>query len=282
MKTKFITTVFIFIISIIFIGLPAQAHNLWLNPDNFYPSVGSTVDIGIGWGHKFPANRIDQEVKEDRVEDIQALDPDGIKVNLEKVSAELYRLKIEKAGAYLITAGIKSGFFTKTIEGRKWGDKTAVSNPIKCTNFHIHAKTLIIAGGGDNNIDGMAGQPLELIPLANPSDFKIGNLLPFKVVFDGNPLAKITVRATYAGFGEEDIAPHDNSKHENSKYDNSKKGHGHKHYPVETVTDDQGRADLKLDKAGYWMILLSHKPPYPDSAVCDEYMYNMAFTFQVR
>jgi uncharacterized GH25 family protein len=51
---------------------------------------------------------------------------------------------------------------------------------------------------------------------------------------------------------------------------------------VETVTDDTGLATVQLAKAGYWMILLSHKPPYPDKETCDEYMYNQAFTFQVR
>ena len=50
--------------------LPASAHNLWLNPGDYYPQVGTTVDIGIGWGHTYPADRNDQEVKEDRVQEI--------------------------------------------------------------------------------------------------------------------------------------------------------------------------------------------------------------------
>ncbi|QTA92579.1 DUF4198 domain-containing protein [Desulfonema magnum] len=273
MKTKFGVAIFFLIFSATAICcIPAQAHNLWLNPDNFYPSVGSTVNIGIGWGHKFPANRVDQEIKKDQLEEIRAVDPDGLDVSLEKVSVKLYRLKIEKAGAYVVVARIKPGFFTKTTDGRKWGDKTTVTNSIKCTNFHIRTKTVIVAGGADKNLGHAAGQPLEVIPLADPSNLKNSGTFPVKILFEGKALPKADIKATYAGFVTEDVAPH-----------NPKKNHGHKHHhPVETVTDDQGRAELKLDRAGYWMILLSHKPPYPDLSVCDEYMYNMAFTFQVR
>lgn len=273
MKTKICVTLFSVIFSVMVNCIPARAHNLWLNPDNFFPAVGSTVDIGIGWGHKFPADRVDQEVKKDKVEEIRAIDPDGLVVNLEKVSHALYRMPVEKAGAYLITAKIKPGVFTKTTSGRKWGDKKSVENPIKCTNFHIQAKTVIVAGEKAENIDRATGQPLEVIPLINPSDLNNGGNFSVKILFDEKPLPNAKVRATYAGFEAEDIAPHNASK----------KGHKyHKHYPVETASDSQGKADLKLDRAGYWMILLSHKPPYPDSSICDEYMYNMAFTFQIK
>ncbi|MCI5190956.1 MAG: hypothetical protein D3905_14450, partial [Candidatus Electrothrix sp. AS4_5] len=53
-------------------------------------------------------------------------------------------------------------------------------------------------------------------------------------------------------------------------------------FPAEAVTNDQGEAELRVDRPGYWMISLSHKPPYPDKAVCDKYMYNMTYTFQVQ
>ena len=273
MKTKIGVAMMFCVFSVMGISFPALAHNLWLNPSNHFPAVGSTVDIGIGWGHKFPECRVDQEVKEDKIEEIRAVDPEGLDAGLEKISASLYRLNVAKAGAYLVVAKIKPGFFTKTTEGRKWGDKTSVANPITCTNYHIEAKTVIIAGGKDKNIGGAAGQPLEVIPLNNFSNLKSGDSLSVRVLFDGKALPNTDVKATYAGFEAKDIAPHEPSK---------KGEHGHKHYPVETVTDNQGQAVVKLDKAGYWMILLSHKPPYPDTAICDEYMYNMAFTFQVR
>lgn len=254
-------------------GSIAMAHNLWLNPGNYYPKVGSNADIGIGWGHQYPASRVDQEVKEDRVAAIQALDPDGLSVPLTKISADLYRLPIEKAGAYLITAKIKPGFFTMTSKGRKWGDKQSIANPIKCTNFHIEAKTVLIAGGNDHHLGHAAGQPLEIIPLTNPHNLKSGDKLQVQVLFEGHPLPNASVRATYAGFESEHAAPH-------AARDKERKPRG-KHYPVESTTDKAGRAALQIQKAGYWMVMVSHKPSYPDCKICDEYMYNSDFTFEI-
>lgn len=251
----------------------AMAHNLWLNPGDYYPKVGSTVDIGIGWGHKYPVDRIDQEVTDDRVAAIEAIDPDGLRIPLKKVSADLYRLPIEKAGAYLITAKIKPGFFTMTPKGRKWGDRKSVADALKCTNFHLEAKTAIIADGNDSHLGHPAGQPLEIIPLSNPLNLKSGDNLPVRVLFDGRPLPNATVRATYAGFeGEHAAQPAAASG-----------GHkpGGKSYPVEATTDDEGRTVLPIGRAGYWMVLISHRPSYPDREVCDEYMYNSDFTFEI-
>lgn len=263
----------LFFILTMMVCSPVWGHNMWLNPGDHFPQVGSTVDIGIGWGHKYPADRVHQEVKEDRVEEIRAVDPDGKAVALTQASAALYKLKVEKAGAYLVIARIKPGFFTMTAEGRKWGDKKSVENGIKCTNFHIQAKTVIIAGGADTNLSGAAGQPLELIPLTNPETFKKGGPFAVQVLFNGKPAAGVSLRGTYAGFEDKDVAPHKPAE----------KGHGHpKHFPAQGVTDEQGKAELTLERSGYWMISLSHKPPYADTETCDEYMYNEAFTFQVR
>jgi uncharacterized GH25 family protein len=274
MRTRHSTAILYVMLFLISTGRPAAAHNLWLNPGDYFPEVGTSVDIGIGWGHKYPADRVDQEVKADRVEEIGAVDPDGLPVALTKVSPALYKLPVDKAGAYLVTAKIKSGSFTMTAEGRKWGDRKSVADPIKCVNYHIEAKTVILAGGSDRSLSHPVGQPLEVIPLTHLGNLKNGDKLEVKVLFQGRPLAEAAVRASYAGFETPDMAPHASSKESGKK--------AKKHYPVETATDDTGRATVQLNKAGYWIILLSHKPPYPDKDICDEYMYNQAFTFQVR
>lgn len=252
----------------------AQAHMLWLNPMDYYPAVGSTVDIGIGWGHTYPAERTDQEVKADRVEAIAAIDPDGRKVPLVQAAVDRYQLKIEKAGAYVVTARIKPGFFTMTPEGRKWGDKKAIANAVKCTNFHIEAKAVLIAGGDARNLDAGSDQALTLVPVTDPSAVKAGGTFAATVLYNNQPLADAPVKAAYAGF--------EPKKDEGQKTSN--KGHSHSggHYPVETRTDGQGRVEISVDRPGYWLLILSHKPDYPEKEVCDEYMYNVTYTLEVR
>ncbi len=248
----------------------AAAHNMWLNPGAFFPSVGTTVDIGIGWGHKFPADRVDQEVGEDRVAAIVAVDPDGQDVPLEKAAADLYRLKVEKPGAYRVEARIKPGFFSMTPEGRQWGDKTSVTDVVRCTNFHILAQTVVFAGGEKKGANNTAGHRLALLPMGDPAALAKGGALDLQVMFQGAPLGNLPVKATYAGFHAEDSHPTNGKGHQG--------GHS---YPVETVTDARGMVQVPVSASGYWMVLVSHRPPYPDTAVCDEYMINTTFTFQV-
>jgi uncharacterized GH25 family protein len=260
---------------ILFLALaaaPAGAHMLWLNPADCYPAVGGTVEIGIGWGHEFTANRTHEEVKPDRVEAIQALDPDGAVVQLEKAAVDRYRLKIEKAGAYIVTARIKPGFFTMTPEGRKWGNKKEIPNATKCTHFQIEAKTVLIAGGDARNKGAKAGQPLELIPVTDSTKLKAGGAFAAELLYEGKPLADATVKAVYAGYQEpKSEAP-----------PGAEKQHGIKHYPVEATTDAQGRVEFKPDRAGHWLIILSHKPAYPDKETCDESMYNVTYAMEVK
>jgi len=291
MKIRPSIATLLFALTLLLICPQAFAHNLWLNPGDYYPQVGTTVDIGIGWGHKYPADRTDQEFKEGRMEDIRAVDPDGLTVNLVQESVSLYKLKIEKAGAYLVTARIKPGFFTKTPDGRKWGDKKAVENCVKCTNFHIEAKTVIIAGGDGKNLSSTVNRPLELVPLKNPLDLKTGDSFAVKILYQGKPVPGLGVKATYAGFEGADVGGHAPPEKGRSGKDvrkgpgqasPEKAHHAGRHVPVETVTDDQGQAVVQLDKSGYWMIMLSHRPPYPDKETCDQYMFNTTFTFQVK
>jgi uncharacterized GH25 family protein len=257
-------------VALLFFSTNAFAHNLWLNPGNHYPEVGETVDIEIGWGHKYLESRTDQEVKEETIKDISAVDPDGNIVELERKSPSLFQLKIDKPGVYLVTAGIKPGIFTTTPEGRKWANKKEVQHPLKCTAYEIIAKTLIVAGKNDRNLSTPTGQPIEVILLEDPSNLKIGDALPIKVLFEGKPLAGISLNAKYAGYDKE----------------TSDDGHGHgpgeKHYPAETKTDDQGEATITPETSGHWIIILSHRTPYPDTETCDEYMYNAAFTFEIK
>jgi uncharacterized GH25 family protein len=258
------------ILSLIFVSTNAFAHNLWLNPSDHYPKVGETVDIVIGWGHKYVESRIDQEVKEETVKDISALDPDGEIVELERKSPSLFQLKINKPGVYHVTAGIKPGIFTTTPEGRKWANKKEVQHPLKCTAYNIIAKTLIIAGNDVRNLSAPTNLPLEVILLKDPSNLKKGDSLPIKVLFEGKPLTGIPLNAKYAGFDKDQSG--DGHGHE----------HGEKHYPVETTTDENGEATLTIETIGHWIILLSHRTPYPDTETCDEYMFNAAFTFELK
>ncbi|MCI5222981.1 MAG: DUF4198 domain-containing protein [Candidatus Electrothrix sp. AR4] len=250
---------------------PAWAHKIWLNPADHFPAPGSTVELGIGWGHKYPTERTHEKLKEGMPEKIQAVAPDGKAAELVKLAHGRYSLKVTTPGTYLVMTKGKSGFFTKTPEGRKWGNKTEIANAVQCTNYHLSGKTAIMVGNSEQGFDRVTGQDIELIPLTNPGQVKKGEIFKIKLLLDGKPVVNVPLKAAYAGFDKVDKT---NKKAEKKKNDRP--------FPAEAITDNQGVAELRFDRPGYWLVSLSHKPPYPDLAVCDQYMYNVTFTLEVK
>lgn len=250
----------------VFAAGSAHAHNLWLNPQEYSPEAGDTVEIGIGWGHHYTEDRTHQEVKDSTVQEISAIGPDGKTIDLAKKSASSYELETSKPGAYLLTARTSPVMFTTTPEGRKRGSREDVDKPIKCTAYNILAKTVIKAGGDDKNLEGQTGQKLEIIPLKNPADLEKADAFPVRVLFDNKPISGIELKANYAGFEEKDASGH---------------GHGHD-AAAEATTDDDGEAEIRLEKQGHWIILLSHQTPYRDGDACDQSLHKSAFTFGVK
>lgn len=249
-------------ILVAFFASTAFGHNLWLNPETHYPETGRSIEIGIGWGHAFTEDRTDESVRDDLIHKISAIGPDGREIGLERKSPERYMLSIDKPGLYVVSARTRPGAFTMTPEGRKWGDKTEVDRAIRCVAHRITAQTVIIAGSGEPDLSAGSPLPLSVKLLADPSTLEKGDELPVQLLFEGEPLGNADLKARYAG------------------YEHEEEGHGHGHgaYPVETSTDGQGTAHLSLTASGYWIVQVSHRPPYPDTDVCDEYMYNLAFT----
>ncbi|MCW5212107.1 DUF4198 domain-containing protein [Desulfobulbus sp. TB] len=258
----------------------ASAHKIWLNPADHFPDPGSTVEIGIGWGHKYLADRNHEELKKGMPENIQAIDPDGKTVELTKLTNDSYSLAVSKSGAYLVTTKGKSGFFTTTPEGRKWGNKTEIADAVECTRYHLSGKTAITVGDSNSGFDRVAGQTIELIPLTNPGKLNKGDAFKVRLLLEGKPVPGVLLKASYAGFEKEEKKKEEGK--EGKATSSTKMLKESKPFPAEATTDAQGEAELKLNHTGYWMVSFSHKPPYPDLTVCDQYMYNASFTFQVR
>lgn len=258
------------IIAAVLLCSPVSAHMLWLNAPDQSPGVGDTVEIGIGWGHSFKTDRIDQQLKEGQIEAVQAVDPQGVTVELERKAVDRYELKVEQAGAYIVTARMKPVSFTNTADGRKWGDKKSVAEAVKCTNFHMTAKTVVIAGGVADKRGAPGGLTLELIPLSDPTQLGKDRVFTAEIRYNGQPLAGARISAVYAGFDDQ------SAKGETS----DKKARPGLH-PVRVDSDAQGRVELPLERAGHWLVVLSHTTPYPDSATCDEYMFTSTYTFEV-
>lgn len=102
------------------------------------------------------------------------------------------------------------------------------------------------------------GHTLEIVLQKDPAELKAGESLPVQVLFRGQPLADAQVAAAYAGA--------------NLK--------GHK-FPVVARTDSEGRAALKLDRAGLWYARLIYMVPATGDPEVDWRSFFATVTFRL-
>lgn len=114
---------------------------------------------------------------------------------------------------------------------------------------------LILPGSAGNKV---LGHVLEIVPEISPGKMKAGGSLPVRVLFRGKPLAGVRVSAVYAGAKLE--------------------GHS---YPVNAETDNDGRAELKIDRSGLWYARLIHMVPAENDPDFDWRSFFATMTFTV-
>ncbi|MBI1739361.1 MAG: DUF4198 domain-containing protein [Acidobacteriales bacterium] len=102
------------------------------------------------------------------------------------------------------------------------------------------------------------GHALEIVPAKDPGELSAAEPLLVTVLFQGRPLPDVQVSAVYAGV--------------------KLKGHS---YPISTRTDSDGRAVLKLDRAGLWYARLIYMTPAQDDPEVDWRSYFATLTFEV-
>jgi len=233
-----------------------QAHMLWLLVNKEAPKVGETVQVEIGWGHKFPK---DEDIKEERLGAVKAIGPDGEELKLKKISTTQYELAPPKSGVYILCAQVRPDFLTKTKDGFKLQSKKGVAEVVNCFRFDMAAKTLLNVGRQEHGFERRAQSSLEIMPLKNPRTLKKGAVLSVKVMFQGKPLAGVEVKVAHE-------KPADPVK------------------PLVSLgkTDEKGEIQVTVDRPGRWLLLASHKTPYENPEECDENFYTASLTWRVR
>ena len=106
------------------------------------------------------------------------------------------------------------------------------------------------------------GYPLEIVPQNNPFELKLNEALRFQVLHNGQPVANHLVYVNHAGFNEDDDA---------ERRVNAQK----------LRTDKNGMASVKISKKSAWYIALIHVHPVKDADA--DYDTNWAtLTFEMK
>ncbi len=214
----------------------AMAHELFLKPEVFAAKGDSDVKVSIISTHRF---MISEEVEE----------ADTMKLGVLGISGDTFGdVKADEANQCLVsTLHVKSDapavltlerageLYSITNKGGKPGSRKeleAQGLKVKSSTLYCKfVKAMFNAKSGDETWKELANQDLEIVPLSNPADLKVGDELAVKILHHGSP-ESTNVWASYDGFAPD--------------WENT--------YAYYTECDTEGVAHIRITHPGYWFV----------------------------
>jgi uncharacterized GH25 family protein len=249
------------------LACPVLAHDFWIEPASFRPSPGARVAVRLRVGEGLQGDPVPRDPGrierfavsaasgETEVPGVPGSDPAGwaspsspgllwIVYDSGHASIELDAATFDR---YLGEEGLE-----RIRQLRAPG-----SGPVK-EIYSRCAKSLLSVGGGDGQgFDRALGLELELVPERNPYALKAGEELPVRLLYHGKPLDGAFVVAI-------------------SKDVPDAKAPGRS-----TRSDRQGRAVLRLDRPGLWLVKAVHMVPAPADSGADWESLWASLTFEL-
>lgn len=221
---------------------PALAHDTWLLARSSAVQPGTPVILDLTSGMAFPAN--ETAIKPDRVAraglrlagktsdlkdrrsaatslEFTALPSEpGVAALWVELAPKSIELKPDQVQEYLDEIGASPEIrraWAESTEPRHWRE-----------SYVKHAKTYVRVGrpAADSSWAEPAGMALEIVPEKDPTALRPGDALPVRVLRDGQPLPSFAVGLVHEGDAHGSLA----------------------------TTDATGRATLRLDRAGRWLL----------------------------
>lgn len=233
------------------------AHDFWVDGYN-----SSTFKAHIGYGHGFPNPEKIAEDRLDIFEPLVILDKDLKKITL-KNKGENYQYNTKKPlddGSYILKGSTKNVYWTKT-KDNKWEmgkTKKDIPDAQYCDQVSKFSKSIINIGNDDNPfVTKPIGQKFEIVPLDNPTNFKVG--VPFKVqvLLDGKPAKTIKIKGTFAS----------HTKHQFAFYG---------------TTDLRGKIEITPLRGGKWMLMTESTRVLKNTLICDNEFNYATLTFNIK
>jgi uncharacterized GH25 family protein len=274
MKRALITAVFV----LSSVGL-LFAHDMFLKLGTFFLDPGSEATVTLLNG---TFERSENVITRDRMIDVSIVGPDtevshpeasqwrdeDNAANLDfttgvagtytigvSTAPNMIELTADEFNDYLLHDGVLD-----ILQLRK--DRDDLDEPAR-ERYAKHVKAIVQVGDERTaGYDARLGHPVELVPLQNPYDLRPSDTLQVLFLKDGAPMAGQIVYASYAGF-------------EPRAYQRNQRE------AVETTTDLNGVARIRIDEPGIWYVRLIHMVPVDEPDV--DYVSNWAtLTFEIR
>ena len=215
---------------------PAFSHELTIKAKNNTMKAGEPFSATVQSAHKFVVPEeveVLSRVKAGIIEDGKLVEA-KLTANEPELCIDFTVTPKDTSGA-VILAAIKDGeTWCLTNEGGKTGARRDLEaqglKVIRATKNDKYVKAIYNTSHEDTKFSQIVGHPLEIIPVTNPADAKVGGYFHVKILLNGQPYTG-PVWATYDGFVTE--------------YENT--------YAYYTEAEN-GEAHIKITAPGWWGI----------------------------
>lgn len=254
--------------------LSIAAHDFWLVPDAFAVASATEIVVRGQTSSAFPSS--ESAVAVDRITDARVLgdvDEETISVRSTEDLSLVLRHRPKRPGQKIIGVSLGWRSVNETAESfRKYlvleGAEDALKRYEKAgmlpsdaivRRYAKYAKTVVEFGNGPRAFDRVAGQPLEFVPLSDPSQLRATSVLRVRILFQGKPLARARVHAGVASAKGKPAAK-----------------------DLELISSADGIVTVRLGAAGMWNVRAIHVVPAPPGAGADWDVHWASFVFSVK
>lgn len=255
-----------FILSIVFVFIlfsNSFAHHYWIDSSTFFPKENSVLKSSFTASHTFFAN--------DEIPDITKfkmclVNPLGkilpLAYSMAAKDAAWADVAIAGKGSYTICAiSTSPSYWSQTRTSWEAGRKNEVKGALKCGKYVKSMKTFLRCGQSSNSYDNVLGFEIEIIPQKDPTTLNASESLPVLVLFRGEPVADAYVGAIYDGFTFKKDSPS---------------------LPIETKTNAQGIATVKLPQKGKWVVFGKYEKETKTNPLADNENYRAYMMFEIK
>ena len=252
----------------------AVAHDFWLVPDAFRVAAGGELVVRGQTSSAFPTS--ESAVTADRVTSARILganDEDTIAAVSTQDRSLMLRHRPRTAGQKMVAVSVGWRHIKETAESfRKYlvleGAADALARYDRTgqlptggivRRYAKYAKTAVEVGEGPRAYQREAGQPLEFVPLTDPSEVRASAELRFRLLFQGRPLAGARVHAG--------IAP---AQGKSAAAD------------LNLTSSGDGVVSVRVGTAGLWNVRTIHVLPASAGADADWDVHWATFVFAVK
>lgn len=246
----------------------AQAHRVWVQTGHMHG--GEVLKANLGYG-EFPAF---EPIAEDRLhifkKPMQLVGKDGKKDLVQKGEFNYQYESAEplKDGTYLVLAEYQPTFWSKNKSGWKQADMKAMPDAEYCEQSRMYGKNILNVGHESAETEVITrpvGQLLEIVPLDNPANIQVSEAFPVKVLYKGEPLAGVTLTATFEGFDVSDRS----------------KTHKVEAQAFSDKTADDGTVNIIPLRQGFWKASVEYKADFADQKQCQKESTYTTMTFDI-